>query len=244
MKRSLLVPPLLAAVAVMAAGCATPMSWRYTPKTRPGAPTPVLDKSVAVLPFEDARSHIQNDYRTMFFVPLMPFGWQTLDRPDVVDKHMTSGRWVFNPTEDLARAWATELAGTGLFRRVEFMRRPIGADLIFEGRILSTRYKGFLFSYAHSVVGMALWLVGAPASHVTNTLELELTLKDATTGQVLWRAEFLTEMKRADWVYYLRPDFNYEALFEDVVDMALPDLAEVVRAYARGTPLEIRHDSP
>ncbi|NOY69335.1 MAG: hypothetical protein GXP53_07575, partial [Deltaproteobacteria bacterium] len=50
------------------------------------------------------------------------------------------------------------------------------ASYFISGSILSTQYKGKLFSYGLSVYGPVLWFIGFPATTIQNELSVEMAL--------------------------------------------------------------------
>lgn len=218
--------------ATMAAGCAAQKAWIYAPKARAVSPSPVLDKSVAVPPFADARPNVNRDFFLLYLIPLMPFGWQNFDAPEASTMHFASGLWIFKPSEDLAKAMAAELTSSRMFREAFFTYRAGEGDLVLEGKINSTKYKSYVITYGLSVDGPLLWLVGAPAGHISNVLDLEFVLRDNKTGDVLWKQSYMEAMGGLRWIYYLHADFNYDTLFADIAKKALADMETFLRRRA------------
>jgi len=233
--RNAQVVVLLLAVGAMAVGCAAQKSWLYRPQASAVAPSPVLNKTVAVPPFEDARPRFNRNMVMMYLIPLMPFGWQNFEQPEGALAHLNTGRWAFNPREDYAKAVASELASAQLFREAFFSPGgPGDADLVLQGKILATKYKGYMFTYGCSVEGPLLWFVGAPADWIKNEITVEMILKDSKSNQVLFQKPYTRMWSAVCWLYYLRSDFNYVKLFTDIMKEAVPDLEKALRAQAAG----------
>ena len=209
----------------VAAGCATPRAWNYIPSTPPLAAEPLLDATVAVTPFEDSRPAYNTNHLFLYWIPVLPFGWQNLATPEIFPRHVHTSYWAFDPSEDFARALAAELSRARVFRTTSFAPTARDNDLVLEGRILSTRFLGFKLSYGLSAAAPAAWALGLPSAHITNGLKIELTLKDAKTGRILWSGEYLSEIKGLNGLYYDRPDFFYPELFGDIAGSVAEDLA-------------------
>ncbi len=220
----------LVLMAAIASGCASQKMWVYAPKAKPVAGGPLLDKSVAVPAFTDERPNVNKNYVALYLIPLMPFGWQDLGAPEGVQLHVTSGLWIFKPSEDFAKATAAELANTKIFREVFFTNRPSEGDLVLEGRILSTRYKGKLLTYCLSAYGPLLWFVGAPAGHIRNDLQIALALKDNKTGETILETNYEVSLVRWAWLYYMPEDFNYDTLFAEIAKSMVADVEKILRA--------------
>ena len=57
----------------------------------------------------------------MYLIPLMPFGWQTLDVPEGQQMHIFSGMWTnYKPSEDYPKALAEELTNANIFDEAYF----------------------------------------------------------------------------------------------------------------------------
>ncbi|MCX8035687.1 MAG: hypothetical protein N3D11_01275 [Candidatus Sumerlaeia bacterium] len=220
----------LVVLAVFISGCARQKMWVYAPKAAAVAGAPLLNKSVAVPPFTDERPNVNKNYMALYLIPLMPFGWQDLGAPEGVQIHATSGLWMFKPAEDLAKATAAELEKTKIFREVFFTNRPSEGDLVLEGRLLSTHYKGYMITYGLSVYGPLLWFVGAPAARVRNDLQIALVLKDNKTGEVVLESRYEASSVQWSWLYYMSEDFNYDTLFANIAKSMVADVEKILRA--------------
>jgi hypothetical protein len=90
----------------------------------------------------------------LYLIPLFPFGWQDFKVPEGSQTHMTSGLWInYKPTEDFAKALATELQNARVFQEAYFDFGRGNADIIVHGKILGTQYSGKAISYGLSAFG-------------------------------------------------------------------------------------------
>ena len=210
-------------------GCASQRAWTYKAEPYVRA-NPIINKSVAVPPLADHRENLNNNMMMLYLVPLMPFGWQDLNTPEGVQMHANSGLWIFRPNEDFAKAIAEELNNTSMFKEVFFTHRPNDADLIFRGKIISTKYNGTLITYGLSVYGPLLWFIGLPASYVENQLALQLELVEAKTMTVLWQQSFNRDASALSILYAMQPDFMYDNLLKDIMKEAIPSLRDKLRS--------------
>lgn len=204
-------------------GCSHPRAWIYKAEPYVKA-TPVLNKSVSVAPLSDQRDNVNGNYVLMYLIPLMPFGWQNLNTPEGVQMHLASGLWQFKPAEDFAKAIAEELNNTSIFKEVFFSHRQSEADLTLKGKIISTKYSGYMFSYGLSVEGPLLWLFCFPSDYVSNELALQLQLVDTKTDDILWEQSFKKEASHIDIIYDLQPDFMYDTLLKEIMKEAIPSI--------------------
>lgn len=204
-------------------GCASTRSWAYRPEA-PVVREPVLAKSVVVLPTEDLRTNENSNLLPLYLIPLMPFGWMTYDTPEGPDRHLTSGAWIFRPSEDIAKAIAQDLQNLGLFKETFFGYRPSDGDLVLRSQLHSTRYNAKMITYGMSIEGPLLWLIGFPTGTYSNELRLEMRLEDQKTGQLVWSGG-VTELDGGIvWIYALGADFHYDSLLKRGLRLSFSDL--------------------
>lgn len=205
-------------------GCATQRGWRYSAEAKKFR-DPIVNKSVAVPPFKDARPDKNNNALMMYMIPLVPFGWCDYSTPEGGGIKLNSAPiWLFKPTEDLAKAAAEELAASGLFKEVFFTQRASEGDLIFSGMINSTHYSGTMVSYGLSAYGPLLWFVGFPCGSIHNELAVDFSLVDRDNN-LLWQNNYkLNYDKSPVWIYSLPSDFQYDSLYKEIMLKTTADL--------------------
>src|SRR2546426_7156860 len=103
-------------ITLLCSGCASPRGWTYKGLQPLPDRSPILGKSVAVVPFADGRPTQNSDNALLYLIPLMPYGWQELNTPEVVTRHLASGLWQFKPGEDIAKAVASEINNRRIFK--------------------------------------------------------------------------------------------------------------------------------
>jgi hypothetical protein len=166
---------------------------------------PAYEKKVVVTPFEDLRGdNNQSSTYFLYLIPLMPFGYGEYERPDAARMFNTIVEFEFNASEDLAKAAAYSMRKSGLFKDAFF---TFGGDkdkaqLLLEGKMFSTTYKGTMWTYGLSAYGPLLWIFGLPAGTSSNTLTLGLKVTDLSTGNMLWEKRYDVEHKIVQGLYY------------------------------------------
>lgn len=223
---------LLMLVLVFLTGCSNQRAWIYKAEPRVSA-APVLNKSVAVAPLTDHRENSNTNAWMMYMIPLMPFGWQTFNTPETVQMHMQSGLWIFKPSEDFAKAIAEELHNSSIFKEVFFTHRESEGEIALRGKILSTKYDGYMFTYGLSVYGPLLWFICLPTSYVSNDLALQLQLVDLKTQDVLWEQSYKKEDSKISIIYALQPDFMYDRFLKDIMKEAMPSIRIKLSGHAQ-----------
>lgn len=216
---------LLFVVLLFSSGCATQKSWVYSSNSY-SEPASTINKSVAVLPFQDNRPNINSNYVAMYMIPIMPFGWQTLDVPEGQQMHIYSGMWVnYKPTEDYPKALAEELNSSKLFKEAFFDFKKGDSDFTVKGEILTTRYSGKIITYCLSVYGPMLWFVGFPSGTVTNELSIVLSLIDNQSNDVILSSTYTApEYSKVGWLYVIPHDFNYPAMLKGLYKQFIEDV--------------------
>jgi len=161
------------------------------------------DKVVAVLPFEDCRATQNNRIGSwLTFVPLFPYGWYDLSRPEDTF-FITAASYKVKPSEDLARAAAVSLKKSGLFREV-FFATPAEkdrADFVVSGRVNEFRYVGKEIRYGLSFCGELLWYFGLPASKSEDIVACALEMRDRS-GKLVWSHSFRCQTDIWAGLYY------------------------------------------
>lgn len=226
-----------AALSILLTGCGTTAKFVYPNKMNSMvevASAPVYKQKVAVVLFDDGRD-AENQMATTFIylIPLCPFGWVNYQRPDAARGFMSIEEFQFTPSEDLAKAAALSLRHSNLFADAFFTfgGEKNNADLVFEGKIISTDYTGRVFSYGLSVVGPLLWVVGAPAGTSLNRLTLAFTLKNKA-NKIIWEYSFDRDDYIVQWLYYRmgRDVTMYSILMQQAMNDAIADLTAKLRA--------------
>lgn len=236
MKNALTLSVLSVLVTVLLSGCGATAKFVYPDDihnlTRLQA-TPVYSQTVAVLPFDDSRANSNNSGSIyLFLVPLFPYGYYDNNRPDAARSFVSIDEFNFNPSEDLAKAAAMSLRRSNLFKDAFFTfgGEKSQADYVLSGNIISTEYKGRIFSYGLTFVGPIFWLFGAPEGTSTNKLALNFTLRDKQNNLV-W--EYTTDKSDyiVQWIYY-RKGYDaqmYSKLMEQAMNEAILDLSNKLR---------------
>jgi hypothetical protein len=223
--------PVLLFVIFMFFGCATQRSWVYRPnQTAPLGVAAKTDKTIATLPFADARENENVNHVLLYMVPLALYGSQNFSVPEGAQMHITSGLWInYKPTEDFAKALALELQGTGLFKEAYFDFKAGNASYTVQGSIKNTDYNGKMFSYCLSVYGPLLWFVGFPCATVTNSLEIELACVDMSTNTAILKKTYRAEpVSNTSWIYHMQNDFNYPDMLQKIYIDFCKDLVPLV----------------
>jgi hypothetical protein len=232
-KKSLII---LSIIPLLFTGCASQKTWVYRSNSYPPAKSST-GKKVAVLAFEDARENRNDNVWGIGFIPLFPCGWQHLSSPEGIQHHATSGMWVnYKPTEDYPKALAEDLRNTGLFSDAFFDFRRESGDYAVKGKILNTKYDGYIITYGLSAYGAYLWLIGFPCASANNELSLELSLVDAKADKTLFSKVYTaTPRSSVSWLYVMNNDFNYSEMLADVNKQFCNDIQPVI--FGNYTPL-------
>ncbi|HXB60395.1 MAG TPA: hypothetical protein VNU95_12550 [Candidatus Acidoferrales bacterium] len=218
------------------AGCSTQQTWSYHANSYPAA-TVNTEKKIAVLPFEDARTNKNVNLALLGLLPIIPCGWENLETPEGVSMHINSGIWVnFKPTEDFPKAVADDLKSTGLFSDAYFSYQRAGSDYAVQGKIISTRYNGYMITYCLGVYGVYLWVIGLPAASTQNQLSVDMSLVNSATDQTLFSKTYTaTPRKDISWIYYIKSDFKYSEMLAEVNKQFCQDIEPIILKGGLGT---------
>jgi len=232
MKKLLILLILSILAALIFSGCAEQRVWSY--KADPYVRTePLVNKSVAVPPLADNRKNENTNLIGLMYIPLMPYGWMNLNTPEWGQEHISSGLWLFRPTEDLAKAVAEEINNSGIFKEAFFTHRASEGELILKGNLVSTFYNANLISYCISFYSIYLWLIGLPAGSYANNLEISFELAESSTGKVLWNETYGKDFSKTFWMYAPGADFRYDQLLKEMMKEVIPSLKEKLANYQK-----------
>ena len=222
---------LLVFVCLSLASCSSTKGWVYKEnnydKSSYSNNSSLSNKTIAVLPFSDKRSNENVNASLLYLIPLFPFGYQNLSSPETVPIHANSGLWVnFDPKKDFAEALSEELNSLKVFKEAYFSNSIGNSDYYISGSVVSTDYNSKLFSYGLSVYGPALWLIGLPATHISNDLEIKLSLMDSKSQKVLFTKRYkANHYSKVGWIYSLPNDFYYPEMLRTLYGYFIEDLS-------------------
>ncbi len=193
---------------------------------------PVVNKKLAILPYDDYRSDKNSCLFPMYLIPLMPFGWGTYDRPDAANTFLSLASYDINPSEDLAKATAVSFRHSNLFKDTFFTMggEKDNADFVLRGRIKIMKYHGKMFTYGLSIYGPIFWVFGAPAGMSENILMLELTLSNRA-GEIIWDWSMNKEEWMVQWLY-ARMGYDcrmFTSMYQAGMNDAVNSLARKIR---------------
>jgi len=187
--------------ALLCVGCAyTPTTiLRYDPAPIP-ASSP-LDKTVAVLPLEDARGpklypgfqgHLFKAY--IPFLPYFKIPYERLDESHILHQQNLRNLPGENAhfTATIAQEIASDLQRSALFRHVTFVSDEESAnehDLVLRGILRSTEFDIYVSSYMLGIPGVLLWLLPIPLGKDEATVAIDLRLED-DSGETVWSYSF------------------------------------------------------
>ncbi len=190
---------------------------------------PAYQKKIAVVPFDEMRGdENQAGSYFLYLIPLMPFGWGEYERPDAATMFNTVREFDFDPSEDLAKAAAYSFRKSNLFEDAFFTYGgdKDKADFLFKGEIISTEYRGSIWSYGLSVYGPLLWFIGLPAGRSHNDLTLYLQMEDLHTGNLVWEKRYeKTNIIIQGFYYNWGHDVKYYSnLMQEIMNDAIEDI--------------------
>ena len=219
-------------LALFCASCTSPRSWSYTSHERLQA-EPIIDKKIAVVPFEERRPDENTNLMLLYLVPAIPFGPKSLERPEAETLHVASGPWHIKPAEDMAKSVAQELENARIAEESFFTFRAGDGDLVLRGAVARMPYRGGIISYGLSFYGPLLWIL-LPAGYYSNGLRVSLSLVDRESDKAVWEKTYENYMPtKVVWIYAVGSDFQYDRLFKDIMGHAINDLAVALGGEAR-----------
>ena len=223
MKKMFQLTPVLLIVFFFSA-CSQTKVWTYTPNSQKYLNDPLIKKSCVVPDFVDKRINKNSNCVGVAYIPLAPFGWQSLNTPEGGQVHMTSTIWMWRPPEDLAKATASEVENAQIFSECFYSPRKKDAQYALIGELESTRYHGKIFTYFLSAYGPILWFVGFPACYTENELIINFRLINTSTQNTIWEKRYAADDSSISWLYYIQADFVYDVLMKQILNQLVSDL--------------------
>ncbi len=225
----------LVLVSALVVACAHPAEFVYPPRERPVrevAEEPTFGLRVAVLPFEEVRDE-RNTAKAFWlcFMPLAPFGYVEYERPETAGIFNSISGFTFDVSRDMAEAVVTSLEGSGLFAHVYLASEAQAgdADLIVEGRVTRTFYRGRTFTYCLSVAGAVFWVLGLPVGDSTDELAFDLEVRDNGTGKHIWGCRSQNSKRILQGFYY-----GWGEDVQGYAELMEGAMREIVQKLARG----------
>ena len=217
-------------------GCGTTGKFVYPDQMRTLtkiSSVPLLNKTVAIMPFDDYRGNENSCLFPLYLIPLMPLSWANYERPDATSVFLSIAKYEISPQEDLAKATAVSLRTSNIFKDAFFTMggEKNTADYILTGKINMLKYNGKMFSYGLSIYCPFLWLIGAPAGLSENRLAVDLQLKDKQ-GRIVWIWSMDKEESIVQWIY-VRMGYDckmFSKMYQEGMNDAMNSLAERIRA--------------
>jgi hypothetical protein len=100
------------------------------------------------------------------------------------------------------------------------------ADYLLEGEMLSTNYKGTLWTYGLSYCGPLLWIFALPAGTSANEMIISMKLTDLSTGRPVWEKNYELNHKIVQGLYYKfgHDVKGYANLTQEIMNDAVEDM--------------------
>lgn len=224
----------LVIITLFSSACTTQRAWVYP------APPAVNDNqtttaqtttsqfknaTVAVIPFSDQRENLNYDNLGLSIVPGVPYVKANFQVPETANAHVNSKLWInFKPTEDFSKALASDLDATDIFA-ASYYSHEKNADYYVQGEILSTEYRGKIYTYGTSIYAPVLWGLGLPYGKVSNDLAIKLSLVNAKTGAIAFSESYSAPTyEKRSWIYNVHSDFEYSSMLKGVYQQFIEDL--------------------
>jgi len=184
-----------------------------------------IDRSVAVLPFEEARPpRLYSTTGRMFltYVPLLPYVTLPFERLDESVEKQSKGiarggagitmgaeqnvappfdRYTY--PRSFPRAIAEDLNSSGLFREVRFVETmpAEGFDYSIQGSVRESPLRSSATSFCLGIVGVLLWILPVPMQKTTASVSIDVTMTDAHSHEVVWSRTLESEVSRLATMY-------------------------------------------
>lgn len=219
--------------------CQVQKGWVYKPNKY--TPTEKSEQKIYVPTFEDERNEENKNAILMYYIPIVPFGWQNMHTPETSMSHLTSSAWLnYDPKVSFAKALIEELKRGSHFKEVEYTESIVDSCYRIQGRIINTDYKSKMFSYCLSFYGPLLWWIGLPAGTFKNELEIELTCYGPDNNVFLQRSYHPTTIKKTTWIYKQKSDFEYSTLLKSAYSEFIRDFNSAIKNKQNSSKIKVQ----
>jgi hypothetical protein len=185
-----------------------------------------LDASLAVIPFEEARPprlYTTTGRLYLNYIPLLPWVTMPFERLDESIEKQSEGiarsgpgitmgatQNVAPPFEQytyprsFARAIAGDLSAAGTFREVRFVEQDAttGFDYVLSGTVRESPLRNSTTSFGLGIAGVLLWFIPVPMQKTSASVTVDLELRDARTGEVVWSRSLESDVSRYATMYH------------------------------------------
>jgi len=201
-------------------GCSSNAAFVYTPMSQFKS-TKKFPARVAVKAFLDQRGNNNKNYSLLALIPIVPFGIEEYNRPEAGSEFgATQTSYQIRPPEDFSKALVTDLKASNMFEEVFYTERelPKDADLVIEGTINSTDFRGEVITYCLSFAAAYLWFFGLPVGHSSNEIVLSLRLITAKDGNTVLERSYNKQTSQTGGLYYSNASYceGYARMVEDI----------------------------
>ncbi|MEN8183661.1 MAG: hypothetical protein ABFS46_14120 [Myxococcota bacterium] len=184
-----------------------------------------LDRSLAVVPFEEARPprlYTTTGRLFLTYVPLIPYVTSPFERLDESVKKQSEGieaggrgitmgatQGVAPPYEQYTyprsfpRAISDDLNASGLFREVRFVEPDAVGDFdyVLRGSVRESPLRSTTTSFGLGMVGVLLWFIPVPMQKTTAGVTIDLRVESQETGEAVWARSLESEVSRYATMY-------------------------------------------
>ncbi|MFN0206464.1 MAG: hypothetical protein ACKVS6_09170 [Planctomycetota bacterium] len=201
-------------IAAPLASCASRTVFNFQPSPRITG-EPICNDSVAILTFEDLRGKkpLNHNLKNLALIPLIPFATSFRDLPERTYFDDSKNLNGFEPVADLARAFATEIEGQGIFKSVHYYdsspshdsrtgaSSSHGSRYELRGRLFDSHVSEGYLTYGVSAFSMLLHFVAFPEGTLRCTLQFEVELLDRREAKIVWQKKYDLRRTRVTWIY-------------------------------------------
>ena len=190
-------------------------------KLSAGAPKDAL----AVRRFEDNRApRVYTSAGKLFltYVPLIPyvsFPFERIDESVRIQSEniRVGGRGItlaakqnvapdyeeYTYPASIAKAISDDLAASGLFKEVAYVGNGTaqGQRYLLNGSVKKSTFQRSATSYMLGMPGVLLWFLPIPMAKITGTIDVDLTLTDTQSNQVVWQKNLTSKVTRLITLY-------------------------------------------
>lgn len=190
--------------------------------------TPATQETLYVDVFKDHRRGVNRNHALIALIPFVPVAGADTPFPD-------EGYYKTDVPYDLTDATVFSFKNSRAFPNTVRKDIPLSkAGYTLSGDIYDFGSKHYFISYGLSLYASLAWIIALPDGTSTNRIDVELTLRDNTTGVKIWSERLREKSTFVRGLYYnFKMNSRFPRLYAQIMDRAINHASSAVVQYER-----------
>jgi len=201
--------------------------FRFTPSPESSEQS-FMPADLAVVTAEDLRGNFKHDFKQLALVPAIPWSVSHSERPETTFYDDSENLYGFNPSEDLAKAFADEIRNAHIFSSVRNGGTASSKSrYVFELTIQDLHAAEGYLTYGVSGASLLLHLLQAPEGTLRGFMAMRVELRE--NERLLWSAEFGQGATCLTWILDSNEAAHLNWIYSELAQENIPRLVQDLR---------------